>query len=134
MSATKHLIFVNESIHLDPNLIETSLDGSEVWTLNSQADGLLQIEAITSKYSNIDSIQIVSHGGDGKLELGDITLSDDNLSTYSEVLGSIGESLSQSGDVLLYGCNVASTENGKGFVFNNPNANRTCGCGESFSL
>jgi iron-sulfur cluster assembly protein len=24
--------------------------------------------------------------------------------------------------------------NGAGFVFNNPNANRTCGCGESFSL
>jgi iron-sulfur cluster assembly protein len=24
--------------------------------------------------------------------------------------------------------------NGKGFVFNNPNAQRTCGCGESFSM
>ncbi len=24
--------------------------------------------------------------------------------------------------------------NGKGFVFHNPNAQRTCGCGESFSL
>lgn len=24
--------------------------------------------------------------------------------------------------------------NGKGFIFNNPNAQRTCGCGESFSL
>ena len=24
--------------------------------------------------------------------------------------------------------------NGKGFVFSNPNASRTCGCGESFSL
>jgi iron-sulfur cluster assembly protein len=24
--------------------------------------------------------------------------------------------------------------NGTGFVFNNPNATRTCGCGESFSL
>lgn len=24
--------------------------------------------------------------------------------------------------------------NGKGFFFNNPNATRTCGCGESFSL
>ena len=24
--------------------------------------------------------------------------------------------------------------NGKGFVFKNPNASRTCGCGESFSL
>lgn len=24
--------------------------------------------------------------------------------------------------------------NGKGFIFKNPNANRTCGCGESFSI
>ena len=24
--------------------------------------------------------------------------------------------------------------NGKGFVFNNPNAKRTCGCGQSFSV
>lgn len=24
--------------------------------------------------------------------------------------------------------------NGKGFIFKNPNADRTCGCGESFSL
>lgn len=24
--------------------------------------------------------------------------------------------------------------NGKGFVFNNPQASRTCGCGESFSI
>jgi iron-sulfur cluster assembly protein len=24
--------------------------------------------------------------------------------------------------------------NGKGFTFNNPNATRTCGCGESFSV
>lgn len=24
--------------------------------------------------------------------------------------------------------------NGKGFIFKNPNAERTCGCGESFSL
>jgi len=35
----------------------------------------------------------------------------------------IGTTLSYSGGL-----------NGKGFVFNNPNASRTCGCGESFSL
>ena len=34
------------------------------------------------------------------------------------------------GTILEYSCGL----NGKGFVFNNPNAQRTCGCGESFSL
>jgi len=29
---------------------------------------------------------------------------------------------------------VSGGLNGKGFVFNNPNADRTCGCGESFSV
>ena len=30
--------------------------------------------------------------------------------------------------------NYSGGLNGKGFVFENPNANRTCGCGESFSV
>ncbi len=38
----------------------------------------------------------------------------------------------------LYLCNTtlefAGGLEGKGFYFNNPNAERTCGCGESFSL
>lgn len=36
----------------------------------------------------------------------------------------------------LVGTNLEFSDglNGKGFVFNNPNASRTCGCGESFSL
>ena len=48
-----------------------------------------------------------------------ITLLVDNKS----YLYLVGTTLSYSGGL-----------NGKGFVFNNPNANRTCGCGESFSL
>ncbi len=38
----------------------------------------------------------------------------------------------------LYLCNTtlefSGGLNGKGFYFNNPNASRTCGCGESFAL
>ena len=30
--------------------------------------------------------------------------------------------------------NYSGGLNGKGFIFENPNANSTCGCGESFSL
>lgn len=48
-----------------------------------------------------------------------ITLLVDNKS----YLYLIGTTLSYSGGL-----------NGKGFVFENPNASRTCGCGESFSV
>ena len=38
----------------------------------------------------------------------------------------------------LYLCNAtlefSGGLNGKGFAFNNPNASRTCGCGESFAV
>ena len=38
----------------------------------------------------------------------------------------------------LYLCNTtlefSSGLNGKGFYFNNPNASRTCGCGDSFAV
>jgi len=45
------------------------------------------------------------------------------LSTKKSFLYLVGTTLEFSGGL-----------KGKGFVFNNPNANRTCGCGESFSL
>lgn len=38
----------------------------------------------------------------------------------------------------LYLCNTtlefSGGLNGKGFIFNNPNASRSCGCGESFAV
>jgi iron-sulfur cluster assembly protein len=33
-----------------------------------------------------------------------------------------------------WNCRILWRNKRKGFVFNNPNATRTCGCGESFSL
>lgn len=41
----------------------------------------------------------------------------------------LGSSLYLTGTVLDFSDGL----NGKGFVFNNPNATRTCGCGQSFS-
>ena len=67
-----------------------------------------------------------------ELKLDKLKLDDDKIYTDNSVrilvdkkslLYLIGTTLEYSGGL-----------NGKGFVFNNPNANRTCGCGESFSL
>ena len=82
MSSTKHLIFVNENIDLDYNILANALDGSEIFIIDNDTNGLTQIGLIASNYSNIDSIQIVSHGGDGSLDLGNISLSESNINSY----------------------------------------------------
>ena len=116
MSDVKHLVFVNENINLDQSLISKSLEGSEIFELSSKLDGIWQIEAIAATYSNLESIQIVSHGNVGQLNLGDMTLTGDNLDQYAPGLSNIGNSLSKDGDIVLYGCNVASSVEGEAFV------------------
>ena len=63
---------------------------------------------------------------DNKVEEGDKVFEDNSVRIIVDkksVLYLVGTTLEYSGGL-----------NGKGFVFNNPNAQRTCGCGESFSL
>lgn len=57
--------------------------------------------------------------GDSISDLGGLKIVCDKKS----VLYLIGTTLDYSGGL-----------NGKGFIFNNPNSKRSCGCGESFSL
>lgn len=63
---------------------------------------------------------------------------DDNKKEGDELIENNGVKLLVNKKSYLYliGTTLEFTEglNGKGFVFNNPNASRTCGCGESFSL
>lgn len=63
---------------------------------------------------------------DTEIKDGDKEIEDNGIKVVVDkksVLYLIGTTLDYSGGL-----------NGKGFVFNNPNAGRTCGCGESFSL
>lgn len=63
---------------------------------------------------------------DNNLKEGDQTFEDNGIKVVVDkksYLYLIGTTLDFSGGL-----------NGKGFVFKNPNADRTCGCGESFSI
>ena len=60
-----------------------------------------------------------AHEGDKQFEDKDVRILVDKKS----MLYLVGTTLEYSGGL-----------NGKGFQFNNPNASRTCGCGESFAV
>ena len=67
-----------------------------------------------------------------KLDFDDSMNNEDELVEHNDIKLVINKKsiLFLAGTTLEY----SSGLNGKGFVFNNPNANRTCGCWESFSL
>jgi iron-sulfur cluster assembly protein len=65
-------------------------------------------------------------GFDAEAQEGDTVIEDNGIKLFVD-----GKSL-----FYLMGTELDFTNglNGKGFVFNNPNAKKTCGCGESFGV
>ena len=63
---------------------------------------------------------------------------DNELQENDQVFDDNGERIVTDLKSFLYLCNTtlkfSGGLNGKGFFFDNPNAARTCGCGESFAL
>jgi iron-sulfur cluster assembly protein len=64
---------------------------------------------------------------------------DDNIDPTDEIVevdGGLKILIDRKSMLYLYGTELEYSDglNGKGFQFVNPNASRTCGCGESFAL
>lgn len=90
--------------------------GRAVYLLDSSAAGLDQISRLLAPHSNLSSIHIISHGDDGVLSLGSQQVTSTTLQAESGHLAAIGKTLSVTGDILLYGCDVAQTAVGQQFV------------------
>ena len=111
----RSIAFVDNGISDADSLIE-GLSEHHVIQLPSETNGIETITQALSKYQNLDSIHIFSHGDNGSLQLGNATLSQAFLSEYQNDLESWGQALADTGDLLFYGCNFAATEEGAEFV------------------
>src|SRR4028119_969102 len=112
----KNVLFVDARVDNCDSLARGATADTFVFVLDSTRDGVEQITRILANYSELDSVQIVSHGREARVQLGSIELCCDNLETYSHLLQQWGEALSERGDILLFGCSVAAGESGAAFV------------------
>jgi len=85
----------------------------EVVVLEPDRDGILQISEALSGRSDLDAVHIVSHGSDDSLLLGNAVLAADSLDVYSNAVFGWGESLADGADLLIYGCDLASGQDGR---------------------
>ncbi|MEG3985128.1 DUF4347 domain-containing protein, partial [Microcoleus sp. T3B2] len=112
----KNVLFLDARVDNCDSLARGATGDTEVFVLDSTRDGVEQITRILAVCSDLDSLQIVSHGREGGVQLGSIELCNDNLETYSHLLQQWGKALSERGNILLFGCSVAAGESGEAFV------------------
>ena len=121
---TQNLLVIDSHVTNWQSLANGVAPNTAVLILDSGSDGLTQISnylatltnAGTQNFVPLQSLQIISHGSAGSLLLGSSTISTGNLSFYSKQLASIGSNLTDTGDILLYGCDVAADKPGLDFI------------------
>ncbi|NTW99233.1 MAG: DUF4347 domain-containing protein, partial [Geobacteraceae bacterium] len=113
---SKTMVFFDSRVNDLDLLISQFEAGTEYRVLDARHDGLLQIEELLAGKSDYSSIQIISHGALGSITIGSTLLNSSNLYDYLSQLETIGQALSDSGDLLLYGCNVGAGDAGQQFV------------------
>ncbi|WP_333362103.1 DUF4347 domain-containing protein, partial [Microcoleus sp. N3A4] len=114
--AKKSLVVVDSRVENYEQLIGGIKAGTEVFVLSETRGAIEQITEILGQRSSITSLHIVSHGREAAVEIGSTELNLDNLETYSSQLQQWRKALSEQGNILLYGCNVAAGESGIKFI------------------
>jgi hypothetical protein len=113
---SKTMVFIDSRVN-DLDLLVSQFEaGTEYKVLDASYDGLRQMEESLAGKTDYSSIQIISHGAAGEITIGSTVLNSNNLLQYQSQLDNIGHALTDSGDVLLYGCNVAAGATGQQFV------------------
>ncbi|MEG2878667.1 MAG: Ig-like domain-containing protein, partial [Comamonas sp.] len=102
--ASKEIVFVFDNLTDWQTLVAAAPEGAELVVLDGNRDGLQQIAGYLNGRSGIDAIHLLSHGSGGTAELGNMSLSAQNIGQYSQTLDAIGAALANDGDILIYGC------------------------------
>ena len=95
---------------------QEELAGSLVVAIDGSRDVIGQISTALAGLTNLDTVRVISHGSDGSLWFGDRRIDAGTLAARATEVAGWRQSLSADGDILLYGCSVASTDLGRGFV------------------
>jgi hypothetical protein len=111
----KRIIFIDSNIQTSSSFNSDLDAASEIFTLDPEIDGVQQISEHLAGRQGVESIHIISHGSEGQINIGNTLLNNENLSSYGDQLTGIGEALSDDGDILLYGCDVANSA-GRDFI------------------
>ena len=114
----KEVVFIDTGVTGWQALAKGVRAGVEVMLIDSQSDGLAQMAAWARTHTGYDAIHVLGHGTQATLRLGADTLSDASLVSplVQAELAELGHALKAGGDLLIYGCDVATGPSGQQFI------------------
>jgi hypothetical protein len=119
---TNELVFVDSSTPRYESLIEdmraAAAEGRRVEfvLIDAWRDGVHKITETLVQKKDLDAIHLVSHARDGAVRLGSAQLDLDTLQKRTVQITAWSDSLGANGDILLYGCDLAASREGKALL------------------
>lgn len=108
------LAFVNADLPDLDTLLEGIDPSIQTVLLDHSSDGFGQVASYLSGQSNIGAIHFLGHGSPGELMIGNSVLNEASiLEDYGDELNALRDSLTESGEIFFYGCDVAGTAEGE---------------------
>ena len=116
------LVFIDGGVEDYDTLVSDLLSAGtdtltiDVFVIDPEANGIGQITDVLERYSNIDAIHILAHGEPAAIQLGDSKFTQSTMDKNPNMLDSWQSALNPDADILLYGCDLASTNQGRIFA------------------
>ncbi len=90
--------------------------GPHVVVLEAGEDALGRLGEILAGQTGLSAVHLISHGAEGTLELGGERVTTLDLLAHAEQIAGWRDAFADGADMLLYGCDVAATAEGRSFV------------------
>ena len=116
------VVFIDASVQ-DAGVLLAGLRGESanesqwlVIEIAADQDGIDQISQTLESLSGVNAVHILSHANGTGISLGATQLNIDSSEAYAGQIAGWAPSLDQDADVLIYGCGLASTDEGRALI------------------
>ena len=116
----RELVIINSSVLNPEKIIDSLADNTDVLILKDGQDALDQINDYLDANPDVKygALHIVSHGNAGYFVLNGEVIDAESVASDPASWANIGQHLTDDGDIMIYGCNVAGNLDGQMLISN----------------
>ncbi|MEM8910529.1 MAG: LamG-like jellyroll fold domain-containing protein, partial [Planctomycetota bacterium] len=116
------VVFVDAGVADAQSLIDGLRDSSSdktqwvLFEISADRNGIEQIGDALKTLQSVDAVHLLSHGDDRGIQLGNARLDLDSAPIYAGEIATWGHALDVDADLLIYGCDLASSQDGQDLI------------------